>query len=346
MRRRLLLAFLLLAAIASGAYISLRRPTALVLTGIVTTNDVIVSPQVDGRLAQLQVVEGDRVSRDQVLAVIDSRELAADSAYYSSSEAGAGAQVREAEAALRYQEHQTTDAIAQAASILASAKSQLAEAAATRENARRELERTRQLVSQGITSTQQMDQARMAYDVADAHVDALARQVEAQQAALALARANAQQVAVRASQLQTSEHMKQAAAAQRSKADVRLAYSEVRSPIDGIVDVRAARPGEVVNRGQPIVTVINPDDLWVRVDVEETYIDRVRLGDHLQVRLPSGELREGTVFYRGADAAFATERDVSRTKRDIKTFEIRLRVSNTDRRLAVGMTAYVLLPVA
>ncbi len=346
MRRRLVLALLLLAAIASAAYVSLRRPTALVLTGIVTTNDVIVSPQIDGRLAQLNVVEGDRVTRDQVLGVIDPRELAAESAYYSSSEAGAGAQVREAEAALHYQEHQTTDAIAQAASMLASAKSQQAEAAATLENARVELDRARQLVAQGIASAQQMDQARMAYDVAHAHVDSLARQVEAQQAALSLAQANAQQVAVRASQLQSSEHMKQAAAAQRSKADVRLAYTEVRSPIDGIVDVRAARTGEVVNRGQPIVTVINPDDLWVRVDVEETYIGRVRIGDHLQVRLPSGELREGTVFYRGADAAFATERDVSRTKRDIKTFEIRLRVNNADRLLAVGMTAYVLLPVA
>ena len=83
----------------------------------------------------------------------------------------------------------------------------------------------------------------------------------------------------------------------------------------------------------------------VRVDVEETYIDRVRMGDQLTVRLPSGEERQGAVFYRGVDAGFATQRDVSRTKRDIKTFEIRLRVDNRDRRLAVGMTAYVLLPV-
>ena len=63
------------------------------------------------------------------------------------------------------------------------------------------------------------------------------------------------------------------------------------------------------------------------------------------MRLPSGEERTGTVFYRRADAAFATQRDVSRTKRDIKTFETRLRVDNADRRLAVGMTVYVLLPL-
>jgi HlyD family secretion protein len=84
----------------------------------------------------------------------------------------------------------------------------------------------------------------------------------------------------------------------------------------------------------------------VRIDVEETYIDRLRVGDTLTVRLPSGAELKGTVFYRAADAGFATQRDVSRTKRDIKTFEVRLRLDNNERRLAVGMTAYVLLPLA
>jgi HlyD family secretion protein len=54
--------------------------------------------------------------------------------------------------------------------------------------------------------------------------------------------------------------------------------------------------------------------------------------------------REGDVFYRGVDADYATQRDVSRTKRDIKTFEIRLRADNSDRRLWPGLTAFVTLP--
>ena len=124
-----------------------------------------------------------------------------------------------------------------------------------------------------------------------------------------------------------------------------LGYTEIRAPIDGIVDVRAALQGEVVAPGQGIVSLIDPDDLWVRADVEEGYIDRIRLGDKMTVRLPSGTTREGTVFFRGVDADYATQRDVSRTKRDIKTFEIRLRCDNTDRSLAVGMTAYVVLPL-
>ena len=50
------------------------------------------------------------------------------------------------------------------------------------------------------------------------------------------------------------------------------------------------------------------------------------------------------MIFRGVDAEFATQRDVSRTKRDIRTFEIRLRLDNRARRLGVGMTATVLLP--
>jgi len=64
------------------------------------------------------------------------------------------------------------------------------------------------------------------------------------------------------------------------------------------------------------------------------------------VRLPSGAQREGTVFFIGIDADYATQRDVSRSKRDIKTFEIRLRCNNADRSLALGMSAYVILPPA
>ena len=198
---------------------------------------------------------------------------------------------------------------------------------------------------QHVASAQELDQARTAFTTAQAKVDSLLKQVDAQRATVALARSNAEQIAMRRSQLQASEHMEAAAAAQKTKADVRLRYTEIHAPIDGIVDVRAVRPGEIVTPGQPVVTLINPDDLWVRADVEETYVDRVRVGDKMRVRLPSGEERDGTVFYRGVDASFATQRDVSRTKRDIKTFEVRLRVDNRDRRLAVGMTAYVLLPL-
>jgi HlyD family secretion protein len=345
-RLRPLLILALLAAAGYGAYAyATRPPTSLTLTGIVTTNDVIVSPQIAGQIERLLVKEGDVVKRDQLVAVLKPDELKADTAYYSQNVEGLSSQVRESEAALRFQQRQLADQIAQAESTLASSEAQVKAAAADLENARAIYSRTQNLSQQRVVSPQELDQARTNFNSAQAKLDALNKQVEAQRASVALARANAEQVAVRRSQVQTQEHMQAAAAAQRAKADVRLRYTEVKSPLDSIVDVRAVREGEYVSPGQAIVTLINPDDLWVRVDVEESYIDRIRVGDKLKVILPSGDTREGSVIFRGVDASFATQRDVSRTKRDIKTFEVRLRVDNADRRLAVGMTAYVLLPL-
>jgi len=345
-RLRLLLLIVVLAGLGyAGYYYMGRPPSQLMLTGIVTTNDVIVSPQISGQIAELKVDEGDMVTAGELVATIQPAELQADTAYYTHSAEGLVSQVQESEAALRFEERQTGDQIKQAESNLAATEAQQMAATADLENAKLVFERTRNLSQKGVDSPQALDQARTTYDAAEAKLDSLKKQVEAQRSALALAQANAEQVAVRRSQLQTMLQQQKAANAQRTKAEVRLAYTEVRAPINGIVDVRAVRVGEVVTAGQPIVTLINPDDLWIRADVEETYIDRIRIGDKLTIRLPSGETREGTVFFRGVDASFATQRDVSQTKRDIKTFEIRLRADNHDRRLAVGMTAYVLLPL-
>jgi HlyD family secretion protein len=347
MRRfaRLAAILLVLAAVAAGYWYSQQTPPVLTLTGVVTTNEIVASSQIAGRIGELRVAEGDRVTREQVLAVLQPDELREERAFYEYSAAGLGSQVAESEAALRLQERQTHDQIAQAEANLASTESQQAAVNAELENARITLARMQRMLKDGIGTAEQLDQASTAHEVAKSRVAALAKQIDAQKAAVALARASAEEIAIKRSQLSGQRQQQAAATAQRAKADVRLAYTEIRAPIDGIVDVRAAHQGEVVTPGQPVVTLINPDDLWVRADVEETYIDRVKLGDTLTVRLPSGDERQGAVIYRGADAGFATQRDVSRTKRDIKTFEIRLRVDNADRRLATGMTTYVLLPV-
>jgi HlyD family secretion protein len=274
---------LILAGIAGGIYYAVtRQPSEIILTGIVTTDEVIVSPEIQGRLQQLLVKQGDVVTNGELLAVIQPQEQLADVAFYASSQQQMAAQAAQAEADL--------------------------------ENARLTFRREEDLYRSKTDSVQAYDQARLAYEAAKARVESMKQQTEA-------------------------------ASAQKDKAAVQLGYTKILAPLDGIVDTRAALQGEVVNSGQAIVTLINQDDLWVRADVEETYIDRIRLGDKLQVRLPSGVELEGTVFYRSVDADYATQRDVSRAKRDIKTFEIRLRCDNHDRRLAVGMTAYIGLPL-
>jgi HlyD family secretion protein len=281
--QKIVLILLVLAAAAAGIYYALTRsPREIILTGIVTTDEVIVSPEIQGRLQRLFVQEGDPVTNGELLALIQPETEQANMAFYTSSEQQSAADLAQAQADL--------------------------------ENARLNFERIQGLYSNNVESVQTYDQARTTYESVRARVDSMNQQI-------------------------------QAALAQKEKAAVQLGYTKIFAPIAGIVDTRAALQGEVVNPGQAIVTLIDQDDLWVRADVEETYIDRIHLGDQLPVTLPSGATREGTVFYRGVDADYATQRDVSRTKRDIKTFEIRLRCDNRDRSLAVGMTAYVTLPL-
>jgi multidrug resistance efflux pump len=253
--------------------------------------------------------------------------------------------VAQAEADLNYQEAQSSNQVGQAEANLAAGQAQVKQALADLENANLNFKRLQGLYQQGVESAQTHDQAKTTFESNEARVEAARKQVAALEAAVRLAKSASDQVVARRSFLEASKHQWAGAVAQKEKAAVRLNYTEVRAPISGIVDVRAALAGEVVTPSQPIVTLLNPDDLWVRVDVEETYVDRVRLGDKLPVRFPSGTEREGTVFYRGVDADYATQRDVSRSKRDVKTFELRLRCDNRDRALAVGMTAYVPLPL-
>ena len=349
MKRLLRLAAIvvLLAAAAGAAALYLgKEKSELVLTGMVTSDTVIVSAQVQGRLATLLVREGDTVKRGQVLARIEPEAWEADMAYYQKTESQAATQVSEARANVRFETAQTRDQIAVARANLAAAQDQVKQAEADRENARLNFEREERMYHAGAETIQAYDLARTAYDAQKARVDAANKQVQAGQATVALAESNVEQVASRQAALEAQEHQRAAAGAQLDKAKVLLGYTEVRAPIDGVIDTRAALRGEVVNPGQSIVTIIDPDDLWVRVDVEETYVGGI-VPDQttLPVRLPGGSERPGVVFYRAVDADYATQRDVSRTKRDIKTFELRLRCDNTDRALAVGMTAYVTVPL-
>lgn len=346
MTRKLLIIIVILVAIGSAAayFATANRAHGLELTGIVSTDEVIVSSQIAGQLTKLYVKEGDHVTENELLAVIDPRTYQADHSYYSQSEQSYGAQVIEAQAALRYQVLQTHNQIRQAQAALAAAQAQQAQAAANLLNAKQNYDRTHKLFEQGVMPAQSNDQAETTLAANQAAWQASQKQVAAAAAALSLAESNQQQNAVRRSQLEANRRQQAAAAAQAQKAQVLLSETRIYAPLNGVVDVRAALEGEVVNPGQAIVTLINPDDLWVSANVPETYIDRIRLGDQLNVRFPSGMEKQGTVFFRGVDAAYATERDVSRTKRDIKTFEVRLHVDNKDRRIWPGLTAYVTLP--
>jgi HlyD family secretion protein len=106
------------------------------------------------------------------------------------------------------------------------------------------------------------------------------------------------------------------------------------------------REGEIVNPGSPLVTIVDLSDTWVRAAIPETYADHIGLGDTLQIRLPGGTVTSGKVFFKAVEADFATQRDVSRRKRDIKTIVLKVRLQNPKGAYVPGMTAEVVVSPA
>jgi HlyD family secretion protein len=314
------------------------------LTGIVTGTDVIVSPQLAGRMIRLTVDEGSEVHKGDLIAELDPSEYIAARDSAEANIRTLEAKVNSASDTRAWTDDQTSAALRQAEANLTATRSQLVQAQANLWRDQQTYKRQQGLFDGGVTSAQDRDLAYAAEQASDAAVKALQDQVRAAQAQVAVAQANRKQVGVQQSDLAATRAQLQQARAEKATADVRLSYTKIYAPLDGIVSVRAARQGEVLQAGEPIVTILDVDHLWVQADVEESYIDSVALNQRMTIRLPSGNTIEGTVIYKGVESDFATQRDVSRTKRDIKTFSIKIAVPNPERRLISGMTATVLLP--
>jgi HlyD family secretion protein len=331
--------------IAVGIYVfTVPHDSEIPLTGIVDGNEVIVSPQITGRMVTLTVDEGSEVKKGDLIAELDPKELEATLAAAKANVASLESQVKEANNNYSLTHDQMNASLKQAAATLTSTRAQLEQAKANLWRDQTDYDRMQKLFDAGVESAQDRDHASAQRDASKANVQALEESVGAQAAALDLAKANLQQVNVRRSEIATTIAQLEQARASQAETATQLGYTRIYSPIDGIVSVRVAKQGEVVMQGSPIVVIVDVDRLWVQADVEESYIDSVQFGQTLHVRLPSGRMVQGQVFFKGVENDFATQRDVSRTKRDIKTFEIKVAVPNHDRRLFTGMTATVLLP--
>jgi multidrug resistance efflux pump len=331
--------------VALGIYwYSTPSGTAIPLTGIVDGNEVIVSPQITGRLMKLTVDEGSKVKQGELIAELDPKELQASLASAQANVVSLQAQVQEASHNYIWTNDQTKASVQQAKANVTSTRAQLAQAEANLWRDQTDFDRMQQLFKSGIESAQDRDHAEATLRASKANVKSLQDSVGAQEAALSVALANQKQVDVRKSAIATTEAQLEQARAAAAQTATQLGYTKIYAPIGGIVSVRVAKQGEVVSQGSPIVVIVDVDHLWVRADVEESYIDDVAFGQTLSVRLPSGNILKGQVFFKGVENDFATQRDVSRTKRDIKTFAIKVSLPNDDGRLFMGMTATVLLP--
>jgi HlyD family secretion protein len=343
--RKFLILLGVICLIAAGIYwYSMPSGNEIPLTGIVDGNEVIVSPQITGRLVKLMVDEGSKVKPGELIAELDPKELQASLASAKANVASLEAQVQEANHNYAWTKDETNASVKQAQATLTSTRAQLAQAQANLWRDQTDYDRMQELFKSGITSAQDRDHSEATLRASKANVKSLEESVGAQEAALAVTLANQKQVAVRRSQIATTIAQLEQARAAEAQVATQLGYTKIYAPIGGVVSVRVAKQGEVVSQGSPIVVIVDVNHLWARADVEETYIDDVTFGQTLRVKLPSGDILKGQVFFKGVESDFATQRDVSRTKRDIKTFAIKVSLPADDGRLFTGMTATVLLP--
>lgn len=343
-RNKFLIALSIILTIAI-AYYFLSTPGGkdLVLVGTVDANQIVVSPQVQGRIQKLLVEEGTQVKQGDLIAVLDPSELEAQERAAAATITSLRSKVSESEYTRQSTKGSTTSDVANAQARLEAARAQLAQAEATLTRIQSDSRRTIGLAQAGVASDQDRVQAEMNLKAQEAAVQALQNSVTAGQADLNAAMARTNQATAAQSTVASTRAQVANAIAQLKEAEVRLGYTKIYSPVTGTVLVRAAREGEVVNAGQAIVTVVDFSDTWAFASIPETDADHIGLGDTLRVRLPGGTVVAGKVFYKAAEADFATQRDVGRRKRDIRTIGLKVRLENPKGAFVPGMTAEVLV---
>jgi HlyD family secretion protein len=226
------------------------------------SEDIKVGSEISGKLSRVLVEEGDRVQRGQILAILVNDD-------YRAQVSSAEADVRQKKAELR----KTINGARRQERLEALAA--VGEAEAVMENARAEMERRQRLYRDGVVSREEADRFGREYKVAKARYDEAAQHHQLIDDA------------AREEDRSRAEADVALAQAQLEEARARYAKTFVRSPITGIVLRKYHRPGESVtnsaNSPDPIVALGDATVLRVRVDVDETDVSRVKLGQRAYV---------------------------------------------------------------
>jgi HlyD family secretion protein len=298
-----------------------KTPSDTFLSGMVETRHIDVASKIAGRIDSLLVHEGDTVSKGTVLAVLESKELAAKVEQARGAMDAAGAKNNLAKNGARPQELEA----AERAYFQAKAQCELLE---------KTFKRMSNLHQDSVVSSQEFDQVQTQYISARELMDAAKAKYEM----IKEGARSEDKVAASSVYYQACNAFREAAA-----------YFEelsLKSPIDGEIEKIISDPGEVIGAGYPIVTVIDPSDLWVILQVKETGIGSLKKGAVFNGSIPALDNKTAAfkVTFISPMADFATWRPTNQKGEfDVRTFEIHLRPVDFVEGLRAGMTVNILL---
>jgi multidrug resistance efflux pump len=376
---------------------------------------ITVSTEVAGRLMRILVEEGQQVQKGDVLAQIQPDTYEIEVALRTAALEAAHSQLASAEADLALSRTLIEGNVQRSDAVVGVSRSQLAETQkaasfedqrmqanlrekeaaveeararligtkASVETAAASLERTRQLLRDGIVPAERLDQATAASDQAVAQHQAAQEALHKSEALLQMAHADSQKVqlsqaTVRTQQrkVQESETLRELALAERQRMQMkeetvknlrskvketeaqlalaRLHLTETRivSPIAGVVSQKIADLGERVQPGQPLAIVNDPQDVWISANIEETDIRKVREGQAVEITVDAYPQRifRGTVAQTGTAtrSEFAIIPSGSSSAHFIKVTQripVRIAVDNSEELLKPGMMVEVSIRV-
>lgn len=298
----------------------LLTPPPLLLQGQVEAREVHVSSKIPGRIATLYVEEGQHVLAGNLLVQLESPEIEAKLRQATAAERAASAQQEKAHTGARSEEIRSAYNAWQTAEANASLMEKT-------------FARIQRLHAEGVVPAQKKDEA-------EARMIAARRTAEATRAGYDMAQAGA-----RHEDKTTADALVAQAEGAVSEVQAYLRETRLSAPLSAEVSAINAEVGELVSPGFPVVSLMDPEDIWVTFQLREDLLPRIRMGTLLPARFPAmGEaLYPLKVSHIAAMGDFATWRATrARGDFDLKTFEIRARPEKPIHGLRPGMSAIVI----
>lgn len=307
-----------------------------------------VSPTVQGKIRLLPIREGEHVAKGRLIAQLREEDYQAKVSVAAGVVQAIEAMLKEARADLVLVREKTQKEIQRAVAVLSASQARLNEAKANLRLAALDFERSNKLYKNKTVSTSGIDKARAAHELTQARLVLAGEEIKENQANLQLAKADIGAVAMKQGRIESLHGKLEEARASLELANLQLAHTTVTSPINGVVAKKVAKLGEVIKAGQPIVVIVDLDNVWVEANLEETKVEYVRLGQIVDLNVDAYPKTRfaGKVVNIGAAAAsefslIPENRSAGSFTKVTQRIPIRIEVLDSTRPLRPGMMVVV-----